>query len=82
MNNVYGLTGEKAYPEDLRIVAISLGDLDDIEPELYRDRMNIKDSGWFDDIVKNNELVINYGETSENNDIMNESFNRKYFRKK
>lgn len=52
MNRVYKLKGDKAYPNDLTLVAIKLEDMED-SMEVAFPRFTIG-ARWFDDIVANN----------------------------
>lgn len=52
MNNVYALTGDNAYPDDLTLVAIKLEDMEDWT-QVVMPRFQIG-ARWFDDIVMNN----------------------------
>ena len=78
MNKIYNLQGIKKYPKDLKIIVVSLADLNDIDPELFRVRYNISNSGWFDDIVEDNKQVLNYGDENLNSSLINEDFDTKY----
>lgn len=52
MNRIYNLKGDKAYPNDLLLVAIKLEDMED-SMEVAFPRFTIG-ARWFDDIVANN----------------------------
>ena len=53
MNDVYGLTGDNAYPDDCTIVSIRLEDMEN-SMKIVMPRFQIG-ARWFDDIVANNE---------------------------
>ena len=52
MNDVYGLTGNNAYPDDCTIVSIKLEDMEN-SMAVVVPRFQIG-ARWFDDIVMNN----------------------------
>lgn len=52
MNNVYGLTGDNAYPSDLNIVSFDLNDMKDYE-KIVMSHFDIG-ARWLDDIIANN----------------------------
>ena len=52
MNQLYGLTGNNAYPDDTNIVSIKLEDMENYTAIIIP-RFNIG-ARWFDDIVANN----------------------------
>ena len=54
MNEVYNLTGNNAYPNDLNIISVKLSDISNWE-SLIAPRFEIK-ARWFDDIVDNNAM--------------------------
>lgn len=54
MNEVYILTGNNAYPDDLNIVSVKLSDISDWQ-KLVIPRFQIH-GRWFDDIVDNNAM--------------------------
>lgn len=54
MNEVYGLTGDNAYGDDLTIVSIKLEDMENPAAITFQ-RFKIG-ARWFDDIVWNNEM--------------------------
>lgn len=54
MNNIYGLTGTNAYPDDCNIVSIKLEDMKNYEAVILP-RFEIG-ARWFDDIVYNNRV--------------------------
>lgn len=54
MNEVYALTGNNAYPDDINIVSVKLSDISDWQ-KLVMPRFQIK-GRWFDDIVDNNAM--------------------------
>ncbi len=51
MNEVYGLTGNNAYPDDLHFLAFSLDGLHVGKLAMFK--LKMKDR-WFDDIIDNN----------------------------
>lgn len=57
MNEVYGLTGNNAYPDDCNIVSIRLEDMEDCM-KVVMPRFQIG-ARWFDDIVMNNQAREN-----------------------
>lgn len=54
MNEVYGLTGENAYKDDLTIQAIPLNLIENVS-EIIVPRFEIR-GRWFDDVVENNAI--------------------------
>lgn len=52
MNEVYGLTGDNAYPDEVNIVSIKLDDISNVN-RIFIARFEIG-ARWFDDIVDNN----------------------------
>ena len=52
MNDIYGLSGNNAYPDDLNLVSIKLEDMESYEA-IIMPRFQIG-ARWFDDIVNNN----------------------------
>lgn len=54
MNEVYKLTGDNRYADDLNIVSVKLSDIKNVG-RLCIPRFEIK-ARWFDDIVDNNEM--------------------------
>ncbi len=52
MNEVYGLTGTNAYPDDCTIVSVKLEDMENFNA-IVMPRFQIG-ARWFDDIVDNN----------------------------
>lgn len=54
MNEVYGLTGENAYPDDLTLQAIPLNLIKNVSAIIIP-RFEIE-GRWFDDIVENNAM--------------------------
>ena len=54
MNEVYGLTGDNAYPDDLNIVSVMLSDMESASAIIMK-RFELG-GRWFDDIVDNNEM--------------------------
>ena len=54
MNSVYHLTGINAYPNDLTLVSIKLGDMENAN-NVAIPRFDIG-ARWFDDIVSNNAM--------------------------
>ena len=59
MNDVYGLTGNNAYPDDCTIVSIKLEDMEN-SMAVVMPRFQIG-ARWFDDIVTNNAARENGG---------------------
>lgn len=52
MNDIYGLTGDNAYPSDLNIVSFDLDDMADYE-KIVMKRFEIG-ARWLDDVISNN----------------------------
>ena len=52
MNDIYGLTGDNAYPSDLNIVSFDLNDMKDYE-KIVTKRFEVE-ARWLDDIIANN----------------------------